>query len=118
MTTDAQTIRLTAKSVNFLLQQGDSKAFTITFPGSVSLSGATAKMMVKRMDGTLALTLQSGSGIELSGQVFTTSFTKAQTAALPVGVLLRYDWQWTNASNQEDTLIRGTIQVEKQITTS
>lgn len=117
MTTDAQTIDLTSKVVNLLIKQGDSSAFTVTFPNSITVTGTTAKMMLKRRDGTAVLTLQSGSGITLAGQVFTTSFTKAQTAALPTEVLIVYDWQWTDGSGNETTLIEGVIQVKKQTTT-
>jgi len=118
LTSDAQTIDLTSKVVNLLIKQGDTKSFTVTFPDAISLTSSTAKMTIKRRGGTTVLTLQSGSGITRSGQVFTTSFTKAQTAALPVDVLLDYDWQWTDASGTEDTVIGGTIQVKKQTTTT
>lgn len=117
LTTDAQTIEMTSKVVNLLLKQGDSKAFTVTFANSIDLTGSTAKMTIKRRDGTTVLTLQSGSGISRAGQVFTTTFTKAQTTAMPVDVLLDYDWQWTAASGNEDTVFGGTIQVKKQTTT-
>lgn len=117
LTSDAQTIEMTSKVVNLLIKQGDSRSFTVTFDNAITVTGSTAKMMIKRRDGTLLLTLQSGSGITRSGQVFTTSLTKAQTAALPIDVLLNYDWQWTDASSLEDTIFGGTIQVKKQTTT-
>lgn len=118
LTSDAQTVDMTSKVVNLLIKQGDTKAFSVTFDNAITVAGSTAKMMIKRRDGTLLLTLQSGSGITRTGQVFTTTFTKAQTLALPVDVLLNYDWQWTDASSNEDTVFGGTIQVKKQTTTT
>lgn len=117
MTSDAQTIDLTPKEVNLLIYQGDSTAFTVTFPGSVPLVGTTGKMRIQRRDGTTVLTLTTGGGISLSGQVFTTTITKAQAAALPTGVMMPYDWQWTDASSNERTVVHGTVQAKKQITT-
>lgn len=116
MTTDAQLIDLTPKRVQFLWQQGDDVTFTVTFPGTVSMTSSTAKMVIKRSNGDIALTLNMSSGITLAGQVFTVDVTKAQTAALPTEVTLYYDFQWTNASAKERTVVSGTIQVKPQIT--
>lgn len=118
LTSDAQTIDMTSKEVHLLIKQGDSKYFTVTFATGIDLTGSTAKMTIKRMDGTTALTLESGSGISRSGQVFTTTFTKAQTTAMPTGVLMLYDWQWTNSTGLEDSPFGGTIQFKKQYTTT
>lgn len=118
MTTDAETIDLRPKEVNLLLYQGDTTVFTVTFPVSVSMTGSTGKMRIQRLDGSTALTLTTGGGIVLSGQVFTTTITKTQAAALPTDVVMPYDWQWTDASNNERTVVQGTVRVQAQKTTS
>mgnify|MGYP001809818385 CR=1 FL=1 len=114
MTSDAQTIDLRPKEVNFLIYQGDDTSFTVTFPVSINTTGSSGTMKIKRRSGASVLTLALGSGITLSGQIFTTTITKTQAATLPTNMVLEYDWQFTNSAAIEQTVVVGTIQVKPQ----
>lgn len=117
MTTDPQTIDLSPKEVNLILYQGDDRAFTVTFPNTVTVTGTTAKWQIKGRDGSTVLTLQSGTGISLAGQVFTVTVTKAQSTTMVPGRVMFHDFQWTDTATKEQTLFEGTVQFKPQRTT-
>lgn len=115
-TTDAQTVDLRAKEVNLIMYQGDDHGFTVTFPNTVVLTGTTAKWTIVDRAGATVLALQSGSGITLSGQVFTVTVTKAQSAAMVAERTMFHDFQWTDASNKDITVFGGSVVFSKQRT--
>jgi len=117
MIVNPQTIDLSPPEANLILYQGDDRAFSVAFPNTVTVAGTTAKWQIKARDGSTVLTLQSGSGISLSGRVFTVTVTKAQSTALPTGRVMFHDFQWTDLSSKDVTLFTGTVQVKPQRTT-
>ena len=116
MTTDADLIDLWPKEANFRIYQGDDSSFTVTFDDDIDITAIEATLTIQRMDGTNALVLTLGNGIVRSGQVLTTTITKVQAAALPVGVILPYDFATNGTILGEKTVACGVFQVKKQKT--
>lgn len=124
MTTDAQIISLTPAITHFEeLVQGDSLSFKITLEDDagdpINLTGTTAEMDVKRIDGTLVFTLTVGDGITFTnptGGEMTLLVEPSETNTLDPEFTYRYDVQWTNGTTIR-TLAWGTIRTLEQVTT-
>lgn len=127
MTTDAQNIDLSPAFVNFTnLVQGDTFSFTITLTDGdnddapINLTGTTADMDIRRLDGTLVMALSNGDGIEYTDAangVMTCTVSATDTTSLNPEFTYLYDVQWTNGAI-ERTVASGSIQVMKQKTTA
>ena len=123
MTTDAQSISYRPAIVHQDdIVQGDTCTFRVTLNDEnddpINITGTTADMEIKRLDGTLVLALSIGNGITytppLAGEMPFT-IAAADTAALEPEYTYLYDVQWTNGANVR-TVAAGHLKIMKQIT--
>lgn len=122
-TTDATIISLKPAFVDFVdLVQGDTLSFKVTLTDDaaapIDLTGTSADMEIKRLDGTLVLALTVGDGITFSdaeGGEMTVEVSASDTTDLEPDYTYRYDLQWTNGTTIR-TLAWGTIRAIEQIT--
>jgi hypothetical protein len=123
MTTDAQSISYRPAIVHQDdIVQGDTCSFRVTLKdendAAINLTGTTANMEIKRLDGSLVLALSIGDGITYtnaaSGEM-TITIDADDTAALDPEYTYSYDVQWTNGANIR-TVAAGKLRIMKQIT--
>ncbi len=123
MTTDAQSISYRPAIVHQDdIVQGDTCTFRVTLNDEnddpINLTGTTADMEIKRLDGTLVLALGIGNGITLSNPTageMTITIDAGDTDALDPEYTYLYDVQWTNGANVR-TVVAGQLKIMKQIT--
>lgn len=123
MTTDAQSISYRPAIVHQDdIVQGDTCSFRVTLSDengdAINLTGTTADMEIKRLDGSLVLALSIGDGItytNAAGGEMTITIDAADTAALDPEYTYLYDVQWTNGANIR-TIAAGNLKIMKQIT--
>ena len=123
MTTDAQSISYRPAIVHQDdIVQGDTCSFRVTLKdendAAINLTGTTANMEIKRIDGTLVLALSIGDGItytNASGGEMTITIDASETAALDPEYTYKYDVQWTNGANIR-TVAAGNLKIMQQIT--
>lgn len=123
MTTDAQSISYRPAIVHQDdIVQGDTCSFRVTLKdendAAINLTGTTANMEIKRLDGSLVLALSIGDGITYtnaaSGEM-TITIDADDTAALDPEYTYSYDVQWNNGANIR-TVAAGKLRIMKQIT--
>ena len=123
MTTDAQSISYGPAIVNQDdIVQGDTCSFRVTLSDEnedpINLTGTTADMEIKRLDGTLVLALTIGDGITYTNPTageMTITIDAADTDTLEPEYTYRYDVQWTNGANIR-TVVAGKLKIMSQIT--
>lgn len=123
MTTDAQSISYRPAIVHQDdIVQGDTCSFRVTLSDengdAINLTGTTADMEIKRLDGAPVLALTIGDGItytNAAGGEMTITIDAADTAALDPEYTYLYDVQWTNGANVR-TVAAGNIKIMKQNT--
>lgn len=123
MTTDAQSISYRPAIVHQDdIVQGDTCSFRVVLKDEnddpINLTGTTADMEIKRLDGTLVLALSIGDGItytDAAGGEMTITIDAADTADLEPEYTYLYDVQWTNGANVR-TVAAGHLKIMKQIT--
>lgn len=123
MTTDAQSISYRPAIVHQDdIVQGDTCSFRVTLQDetdtAINLTGTTANMEIKRLDGTLVLALSIGDGITYTNAAageMTITIDAADTDNLEPEYTYLYDVQWTNGSNVR-TVAAGHLKIMKQIT--
>lgn len=121
--TDAQTISLSPAIVHFTdLVQGDTMGFQIVLTDGdgdpIDISADTFDMEIRRLDGSLVLTLGIGDGLEITdpGTLYG-EIDPADTVSLDPDYTYWYDIQWTTGTYVR-TISWGTIKAMKQITTA
>jgi len=123
MTTDAQSISYRPAIVHQDdIVQGDTCTFRVTLKDEnddpINITGTTADMEIKRLDGNLVLALSIGNGITyttpLAGEM-TITIDAAATANLEPEYTYLYDVQWTNGANVR-TVAAGHLKIMQQIT--
>lgn len=123
MTTDAQSISYRPAIVHQDdIVQGDTCTFRVILKDEnddpINITGTTADMEIKRLDGNLVLALSIGNGITyttpLAGEM-TITIDAAATANLEPEYTYLYDVQWTNGANVR-TVAAGHLKIMQQIT--
>lgn len=123
MTTDAQSISYRPAIVHQDdIVQGNTCSFRVTLKdenaAAINLTGTTADMEIKRIDGTIVFALSIGNGITYTnptGGEMTITIDAADTATLDPEYTYKYDVQWTNGSNVR-TVAAGNLKIMQQIT--
>ena len=108
---------LIAEEINLNCQEGDTFTETFTIPSAINMDNfTTVKFQVKRRldDTEILIDKQTGgSGITVSSQDITISFTSDDTAGLPG----RYFWemQIENATPQVIKICKGYFLIKNQL---
>jgi predicted secreted protein len=96
-------------NVSLRIHKGDDTAFSVTVldANSLAVNMSAATITIKDLSGTTALTLTSGSGATIAGNVITATLTDAQADALTAGTY-KYDMRVTFSDTGDTrTIIRG-----------
>ena len=123
MTTDVQTLSFAPALVDHVdVVQGNTWAFVVTLlddaGAGINLTGTTADMEIKRLDGTLVLALSIGDGITYTDPTdgeMTIAVDAADTVNLDPEFTYLYDVRWTNGATVR-TVASGELRMFKRIT--
>lgn len=123
MTTDVQTLSFAPALVDHVdVVQGNTWAFVVTLlddaGAGINLTGTTADMEIKRLDGTLVLALSIGNGITYTDPTageMTITVAAADTVNLDPEFTYLYDVRWANGATIR-TVASGELRMFKRIT--
>ncbi len=123
MTTDVQKLSFAPALVDHVdVVQGNTWAFVVTLldnaGAGINLTGTTADMEIKRLDGTLVLALSIGNGITYTDPTdgeMTITVAAADTVNLDPEFTYLYDVRWTNGATIR-TVASGELRMFKRIT--
>ena len=110
-----------AGKYNFTIEQGVAFTRVVTWKDAsgslVNLTNKTARMQVRRADGTVLLSLTDADGLTLGGAAGTITITlsSAQTTALSFDTE-NYDLEITEGPSVVKRLLKGVITLDQEVT--